>query len=133
LFDSFADPLADRVTRMSRGPAIDRRAAAACEVLRYVRRDIQLAAALDETAGVEALVASESDALIARQVVVHHLQCRLALRRATRLRHLELPDASVSILHQRVLRIGALRLLAAALSPPPRLGVGRRLVRLVAR
>ena len=58
-FDPFADPLADRVTRMAYGAGVERRAARSRQVLRHVRGDLERAAGLDEVAGIIARICQE--------------------------------------------------------------------------
>ena len=56
LFDPLADPLAHRITAMTRGAAVECGAAGTALIARDVRGDLERAAALDEVAGVVALV-----------------------------------------------------------------------------
>src|SRR6185437_14999876 len=58
--DPLANALANRIARVSRRPAVDRRGAAAC-VLRDVGRCVHRAQLVDEVLGVVALVGGERD------------------------------------------------------------------------
>jgi hypothetical protein len=80
-----------------------------------VRCHVEFVAAIDEAARVVALVSSECDALLAGQVVVHHRERSLALGGPGRRRDLYFDEQPISILHQRVLRIGKLGLFASGL------------------
>src|ERR1700733_8125205 len=72
LFDPFADPLTDRVTRMAHGAGVERRTTRPCQVLRHVGRDVERAAGPDEVTGVVALVAAHRDAATAGQARGDH-------------------------------------------------------------
>src|SRR5215472_14331506 len=74
--DSFAYPLADRVTRMMSGPRIEGRASWPRIVLRHMGSDIERAATSDEVTGVKALITTQRDAATTRQPFVAHRHCR---------------------------------------------------------
>src|ERR1700719_4340596 len=71
LFDPFAHPLADRVTRMAYGAGVERRTTGPCQILRHLRRHLECAAGL-KVVGIVALVASHRDAATAVQARGDH-------------------------------------------------------------
>jgi hypothetical protein len=62
-----------------------------------VRRDVALAAVLDEVLGVVALVATDRDAALARHVIVEHLQGVATLGVAVGDVHLQVEHQAVAI------------------------------------
>jgi len=130
LLDSLPDPLADPVPGMPRRPAINGWAM----VVDHgdVRSNIPSATRLDELPRVIAAVSSQRDWRRSWQVLVDHLQCRLALRGPVGGRDENVDDQPVAVLHQRVLRKGEPGFPADSFAHQPCLGISRRLVRLVA-
>jgi hypothetical protein len=65
LLDSFAYPLTDRITRMTRGARIERRASGAREILRHVRGDLEFPTRCDELMGIMTFVPAQGDSAAA--------------------------------------------------------------------
>ena len=96
LLDPLANTLRDGMAGMPRGPAIDAAAPALAGlgrgiVARDVRRHAHAAQRADEARRVVALVGAEREApRRSRRLPVEHQDCRLALRRSTRLSEMRL-------------------------------------------
>lgn len=115
------------------GPRMRRTSkSAATRVLRDVQRDVEVSASCDEVAGVVSLVASDGDTPCPRQFVIEHLEDDVALDGNVGLGDAQVDEQAVSVLHQSVLRVGEARAGVVRLARQPRLGVRRRVVRLVA-
>src|SRR6266481_8977620 len=72
LFDPFAHPLTDRITRMAGGARVERGTPRPRVILSHVRGDLECAARRDEAIRIVALVPSQSNAATARQPLVGH-------------------------------------------------------------
>jgi hypothetical protein len=129
-FDSFPLLLADGVTRMPRGAAINRAAPASSQVLRHLRRHAQMAALLHKTERVEPFVAAHRQRLRAGKPL-HHDQRRIAFRCPVRLEDFRVYDQSVAVLHQQISAVTQPGLLPLAFARQQRLGIGLGLVGLV--
>ena len=130
LFDSLSLSLAEGVTCVPRGAAINRAAAAPFEVLRYMRRHPQIPALGYKSVRVESFVSAYRHRLRAGKFLQHH-QRRVALRRPVGLEHFRVHDQTIAILHQQIPRVTQLRLLAFAFARQQRLGIGLRFMRFI--
>src|SRR6266481_5135299 len=108
LFDPFAFPLTDLITRMSGGATINCRAAISV-VLGHVRRYRQSTQVFHEVMRVIVLIASQRYSTAAANLISEG-QSRLALRRAGRRSHASRDRQTVAILHQQMSGITHLRL-----------------------
>src|SRR5437588_477688 len=95
LLDSLSLSLAEGVTCVSRGAAINCTAAAPFEVLRYMRRHPQIPALSDKSVRVESFVSAYRHRLRAGKFLQHH-QRRVALRRPIGLEHFRLHDQTIT-------------------------------------
>lgn len=75
LLDALAHRLADGVAAVTRGSSVDGAAAVTRVVGRHVRRDVPLAARVDEVARVVGLVGRDRSGSLARQRVEHRQRC----------------------------------------------------------
>src|SRR5439155_9382298 len=120
--EAFFDPLplflADGITRVSCGAAINRAAAAPSQVLRHVRHHLQISALGHKTERVESFVSSNGHRLRAGNPLQHN-QRRIPLRRAIGHEYFCVDNQPVAILHQQIPAVTQLRLfpLASARSP----------------
>ena len=100
-FDPFPLLLAEGVTRVLRGAAVNRDAPASSQVLRYVRGHAQMAALLHKPDRVESFAAAHRQRLPAGKPL-HHDQRRIAFGRPVRPEDFRVHDQSVAVLHQQV-------------------------------
>ena len=126
-FDPFPLLLADGVTRVPRGAAINRAAPASSQVLRHVWRHAQMAALLHKPERVEPSVTAHRQRLRAGKPL-HHDQRRIAFRRTVRLKDFRVHDQSVAVLHQQVPAVTQPGLLPLAFARQQRVGIGLGLV-----
>jgi len=130
LFDLLATALTERIPGMARGPDVDRTALLA-RVLRDVRRDAHAANGLDPRGDVEVLVATDGHTGREREFA-EHVQGRITFGGAQGIGHGGVDDKAVSILGQQMGEVAEFGLTAHRLLVQPRLGVGRRLMGVVA-
>src|ERR1700722_20332625 len=130
-FDALADAQADRIARMARGAAVDRRAPATV-VLCHMWGDVDLAHLGDEVLRVEALVAANGDALGVVRVRLDQVLRRQPLGMPRGAGRDRTDDQLIAVLHQCVAHEAELGLLAAPLLIEPGVGIGGRGMRLIA-
>src|SRR3984893_1143303 len=128
LLDSFTDPLADRITRLTGGPRVECGTSGPRLILRHVRGNVERPTAGDEVAGVVTLIAAQGDAAAARQSFVSHRDRRPSLGPAIRRLDLKVNQQRIAVLHQRVGRVTKLSFLALTLACQQRLTIGGRLM-----
>ena len=131
LLDQLPLALTQGIARMTRGATINR-AAAEPGVLGHVRRDAHPAHGPDPGALVVQLVRRHGDAATCQRQLADHGDRRVAFAGAAGVRHRRVDDEAMAILGQQMPEIGQLRLVAGPFLIQPRVGVGRRLMGVVA-
>jgi len=120
LLNALAHLLTGLVALVSGDPGIHRRV----PVLgRHVRRDLELATALDEGLTVIALVGPDRSPLVLVAPTLQHGQRRLALGRAAGMGDLDIHDQPVAVLHEDVPHVAQARFVAPALLEQAGIGV----------
>src|SRR5262249_31039983 len=131
LLDPFADPLTDRVARVTRGARVERRASGPPEILRHMGGNLEFPTRCDEIAGVITFVPAQGDSAAPSQAFISHRDRRTALGSAVRRLDLNIDEQAVAVLSQGIGRIAKLGLFALALAGQQCLGVSGRLMRLI--
>ena len=131
LFDAFPDPLADLVSAMAGSAPIDSGLADLAELTdaavdRDVQGDLLCLEFGHEGRCVEQLVSTQGHALAGPAAALDHDKRRLAFRRAGSMGECGIDDQAVSVLHQRMAKIGKLALLPVGLPEQSGVGIGGR-------
>src|SRR6185312_1817958 len=129
LFNPFAVPLTDLITRMPGGATINCRATISV-VLGHVRRYREGTQVFHEVMRVIVLIASQRYSTAAADLVSEG-QSRLALRRASRCSHAGGDRQTVAILHQQMPGVAHLRLFAFTLAAQHCFRISSRLMGLI--
>jgi hypothetical protein len=124
LFHTFAFPLTDGIARMASGPPING-AGAPRRVLGHMRRHPQLAQLSDTVTGIIVFVGAQGDPLLAGNLL-RHRQGSLALGCSRRLRHADIDEQAMPILHEHMSQLCPLGLLSLGTFVQADLRVGRR-------
>lgn len=132
LLDALSLALADLVARVPRCAAIDGTSAVALAVLRHMRRDVDLAARLDEALGVVRLVRTDRYSLAGCCGVDQHLRSNAALGRAVGRAGLYVDHQAMSVVGEHMAQVAGQRGRRVALAVQLRFGVGLGRMRVVA-
>ena len=127
LFHEFSFPLTHVIARMPRGPTVDRTPA---DLLRHVGRDVLDAHVGNEARHIVALVRPDRAARGGAGLQQQHR--RVAFGGPRRVGRADVGDKPLSIVQQHVAEIRQLGFLAFALPIQHRLGIGRRLMGVIA-
>jgi len=128
-FDALPNTLALGIPRMACGASINR-ATASIGVLGHMRRDAVLAQGRHTCQCVIRLIAAKRPRMKAAQLrVVHQLRHDVTLSGARRMRHLEVDQQPMPILHKGVTHVGQLRFKAAPFLGQPCFWIRRAVVR----
>ena len=90
-----------------------------------MRRDVAAAQIRDEPGHIEALGVAQSDARLARSIMIDQDERRFPFGRSGGTRYLTLDRQAVPVLHQRVAQVAELAFLAVGLAIAPGVGIGR--------
>src|SRR5215472_3094799 len=130
LFDPLTLLLTDRVSRMSRGPAINR-TLAVLVVLRHMRSRVHMSRFRHEVLGVVILVRAHCNRLISRDSFDHH-QCRVPLRCTGGLQDSHIRHQPIAVLHKHMPAITQLGFFPRSLPRQQCIRIRRRGMRLIA-
>jgi hypothetical protein len=133
LLASYVPARRARIARVSRRACIDRAAAPPTVVLRDVRSHVDLAYLVDEVDRVIGFVGSDGTMPRRRKTPMRteHRRRRLALSEPVGDARLRIDDQPVTVLHQEVPKIRQARFRVVRLPIQPRIGIGRRRMRIV--
>jgi len=132
LLDELAFPMTEAKADVSRRACVDGAAAVPKFVRRHVRRDAHLTNGRDPRADVVRLIGGHGDATRRERQLAEHGDRRTAFTGPGGRRNGRVDDQAMPVLREQVAEIRQLRFAADGFLVQPRVGIGRRLVRVIA-